>query len=584
MLQTIGRGMSPLASTGVFISTPTFSPASIPDLVAWWDGDSPMTKSIKRASQVNNRVPGGAAAVQNTPSRQPKVDMRTLNGEPVLDLDGDAMMNVSGLGIDPSSNDMTIILVAAADFPFNRAGVGFGTGALQFLNSPNNTWYLSDGGSGDNWSTQTFGQATDENAHIFAMRKDANSMQGYFDDATNEAFTVSSPTFSSSSNFYLGGNNTNTGIGGYVSLALVYSRKISDTEMSALFTYIEQKYQIAGELSEDAMISAAGQSNMVYQFTQSGGSGAANTITALERYYTGVVEFINGATGASALLEANSGDGINQWINADGSFGAAYTTWANSVSGKAVRAILWDQGEQDGEQIGNTSLAVVSQTDRDAYKNGLITLFTQMRSVVGNVPIVICPIGRRASNDSGFQAIREIQKEISRDMENVFIMAGKAHYGLSDIVHLNQAGREALGTQQGNTIAQLLGKTDTFKTLPSDIIGVSRSGATVTITIQPSENNDFTPTTAIEGFAFWQGAYPSQGSSPSSISWTTAPTRTNATTITGTLSSTPSGNEYLIYQLGTMNGVDHTKLVLDTGGVPLASSVWADTGSGFVEV
>ena len=354
--------------------------------------------------------------------------------------------------------------------------------------------------------------------------------------------------------------------------------------MSDLFSHIEQKYQIAGVLNEDVQISAAGQSNAAYQFTQSGGSGAANTETALARYYTGSIEFINGATGGSALLEANSADGINQWINSDGSFGAAYSTWTSSVSGKTIRAILWDQGEQDGQQIGSTSFAVPTAQQRSDYKAGLVQLFSQMRSMVGNVPIVICPIGRRTANHSGFQTIREIQKELSKEMNNVFIMAGKSHYTLSDSVHLDQAGREALGTLQGNTIAQLLGKTDTFKTLPPDIIGVSRSGTTVTITIQPAEGTNFTPTNAIEGFSFWQGAYPSQGISPNQISWAVLPSRTNATTITGTLSGTPTGDEYLVYQLGSMNGINPAQLVIDTGNVPLASSVWADSGSGFNEI
>ena len=155
------------------------------------------------------------------------------------------------------------------------------------------------------------------------------------------------------------------------------------------------------------------------------------------------------------------------------------------------------------------------------------------------MPVVIQRIGRQTSftNTGGIQAVRDVQFELAA--ENSWIHLGPDSYDqvLFDNVHFNDTGSEVMGTRWGNRVLDILGFTVASAVGPS-ISSASRSGTTVTVTIDHDGGSDITPATGIEGFHFFDDS--------SEISINSA-VRTNATTITLTLASTPTGVETLYY-------------------------------------
>ena len=575
MLHVLGRGLGNAATRASSVSTHTpFSPNSISNLIAWYDGDSDMIQEFDLISSLGNHVDDGVDAVQNTDNLKPIANIRSLNGQPSIDFKGGQMLDVINAGINPANDDFTIIFVAGADVPNWRRAISFGGSELEIGMSPFNRWYAIDNGIG--MGVTVIGDVVpDKNAHIIGVRKDSASFDGFFDSPV-PYFTRPNQALSSASDIRIGSNEFNNSIDAHMPLILIYDKKLSDAEMALLFDFIAQKYKIADAASEDVNISAAGQSLIEQQFTLSGGSGAANTTNVLGTYFTGNVDFIDGATGGSALLEAYD-IGSGHWIKNDGSFGGAYTAWEASVAGQTIDAILWSQGETDAQGLGPIHSSIVDLSDRAAYKDGLIALFTQMRNIVGDVPIFIDPLGRRAFTAySGFQSIREIQREITNELDYVYIMAGKAHRELSDAVHLTQSAREELGTYHGHYIATTLGRVSATPVNGPRIVDVQRSGANVTITLDHLGNNDFTPSNDADGFVFYEGGYTSQGA-PNIIPWVSSPARVNSTTLQGVLSASPSGgDEYLLYQVAAMIGDDPSNYVLDNTALnlPLDSAVW----------
>lgn len=261
-----------------------------------------------------------------------------------------------------------------------------------------------------------------------------------------------------------------------------------------------------------------------------------------------------GADNFEAAVIANGGSAVFV-AGSDGGTGAVQTSnptdywWHNisdipgptlidfkadmSTAGITPNVLVWAQGEQDSSFIPGS-------TSRPEYKAGLLSIFNNIRATYGDMPVVIQRIGRRTSVSSagGIQAVREVQVELAN--ENSWIHIGPDSYDLHlyDDVHLlDSPGYSEMGTRLGNRVMNVLGRSVPSAVGPA-IASASRSGTSVTVNLTHDSGTDFTPTTAIQGFRFFDD---------SSEIKITAAVRTNATSITLTLASTPSGVETLYY-------------------------------------
>lgn len=312
--------------------------------------------------------------------------------------------------------------------------------------------------------------------------------------------------------------------------------------------------------NNDVLATSGGQSLMAGHFisqasSSAGGRDTFNTTGEAVRLLN-TTAFVNGATGGSAASKTT--DAVNYWWDlSTSSRGPALDTFytATAASGIAPNAILWAQGEADCHQIGIA-------TSRAQYKQALQAIFADMRTTYGNIPVVIQSIGRRAtfSNTGGIQAVREVQEELATENSWVHLAAETYSQGLFDDVHLDDAGYVFASERNARKLLSVLGDSVSGVT-GVKMTGATRSGTTVTVTLLHDAGTDFTPTTAIEGFKFFDNT--------TEISITAA-VRTNVTTITLTLASTPTGTQTLYYGYDAMLSLNPANTVRDNAAVPMA--------------
>lgn len=311
--------------------------------------------------------------------------------------------------------------------------------------------------------------------------------------------------------------------------------------------------------SEKGII-CAGQSNMEGYFS------AASVLTnGGER--TGVAQ-LNTTWGTSTrnwLINASTaGTNIAAW--SDGS--TAITKWKAIASaychaGGSIRGIIWDQGESN---LGNTV---------STFKTSYLAIFADMRAHLqslgqGSVPVCIVPLGRLTDDSSSTRNtncsyLRQAQQELaSENSSYICIAPEKSLHPLVDNTHLTDAGYQLSSVLTLRKLLKFTGESISGGVDGPTITNVSRSGATLTVTItHDSGGTDFTPTSGIGGFQFYDNG--------TSIAISSA-VRTNATTITITLASTPSGaTKELWYAWGSIYNDNGSTLVRDNSSyaVPL---------------
>jgi hypothetical protein len=329
-------------------------------------------------------------------------------------------------------------------------------------------------------------------------------------------------------------------------------------------------------LPDDILAAGGGQSLMTGLFDSSDTSSFQGKQNFRSAVHAGIpdnntVVFKKGSTGGS--FAARSGDTSDTkwwWDNDLGIQGPAFDTFKAAMddNGYTPNVLIWSQGESDSDQINK-------RTTKQEYKDALTSIFNDIRSTYGPIPVVIQRLGRRTSEftTGGGQIVRDVQIELAA--ENSWIHIGPDSYDqpLFDGVHLSDSGYEVMGTRLGNKVLEVFGYTIASANGPS-ISSAVRSGTTVTVTIAHDRGTDFTPATGyIEGFRFFNNT--------AQIEITNA-VRTNATTITLTLASTPTGTETLYYIYDT----DKT-LVLAGRGLELERFTaatnpptgWAATGN-----
>jgi hypothetical protein len=261
--------------------------------------------------------------------------------------------------------------------------------------------------------------------------------------------------------------------------------------------------------------------------------------------------FIDGSTGGSAACKTT--DVANYWWdNTTNRRGPAFDTFYDQINpvGAKPTAILWAQGEQDGHVMG-------VHTTATEYKDALIAIFQDMRNVLGPIPIYIQKIGRRVgsySNFGGIQTVRDIQSEIIAENNFIFDATETCDLPLFDDVHLTNVGYDTAATR--NSLAVL----NQDGALGPKITNAVRAGTSITVTLDHDTGTDFTPTSGIEGFKFFDNG--------SEITITSA-VRLNANTITLTLNNAPSGTETLYYGYDDIAGVNINNMVTDNAVIPM---------------
>ncbi len=268
-------------------------------------------------------------------------------------------------------------------------------------------------------------------------------------------------------------------------------------------------------------------------FNVDGLKAFGNTFNTDTGMAVGIIAHSPSSTGLVAAADSGSG----YWTN----FASApYSTLDGYVSGRTsdeLEGVIFIQGEND----------VAAAVSEATYQTALGTLVSRMRtdwlnkSAQTNLPVILVEIGTHTTaNDADQQAIRNAQLAFAAATADVYMSGSTVDLPLRDAVHYtNAANYQTLAPRVAKVAAAIFNGSST--TPWPRATGWSRSGTTVTVTLAHGAGTDFTPTTGIDGFEFLDGG------TPITIS---AAVRTNATTITLTLATSPSGAESLRYGYG----------------------------------
>lgn len=307
--------------------------------------------------------------------------------------------------------------------------------------------------------------------------------------------------------------------------------------------------------SGDYIVAAGGQSLIRGYFisqedgTDGGKIKMRETLGALKPSSANTL--VNGSTGGTAASKTSNATSY-WWDLGTNSRGPAFDTFYFRIENARIRPthILWGQGEDDSHQIG-------TNTSRTQYKQALEAIFNDMRQSLGSIPIYIQRIGRRSgfSNIGGIQTVREVQAEIIAENDWCFEAAETYDVGLHDSVHLDNAGYETTAPRNALALAQSDGAKG-----PS-IISAIRAETAITVTLLHDLGTDFTPSSNISGFRFFDN--------DAEIALTSA-VRADANTVTLTLVSAPlSSNLTLYYGYDSMDGINTANILKDNADMSM---------------
>ena len=598
-----GLGLARQSVLGAIISAvPHYS-----DLAAWIDpSDSDaVTSSDGIITALTDKSPSPKTV---TISGDPRIGLRSLNGEPVMTCLGGQEIKVAGIP-NILTDEITMFMVMMTDYSSNDCPWSFGNGEFRAFANGGQSLRLTGGG----YSGDTILGSIDL-PKLFCMAHDTATtemrMNGVQDSSAQQIFTTNSTDLFIANN---GGNSATAGWVGIIAEVLVYDRKLTPSEIVEVETYLDDKYNVIS-LPANISVIGAGQSNMRNLFTSY--DAAEDTTSNVDAAtYTGRdagqlefiktmetnatltdVEFIDGSTPSSAANKEND-SGAGWWYDhVTETFGAVYDNFITQSNAAAydIPVVVWNQGGTDGTGIGSTTVSSFDATKAANYKTALKAIFAKMRADLGDqLIIVLSPLSTKELERKGHQAVREIQREVSEELDYVFLANEITQFGTRDAdnLHLPLQGAVDMAWHLGLFTQYAMGRQQDASVYGSTISDVSRTGMVVTVTLAhdiwgSSKGDDFTPTTGITGFEFWNDGYDGRGDADATEITISSAVRTNATTITLTLSSLPTDDEYLIYASKGVNGINHDNMVLDNSArtLPLRSTVWGDTGSGFEKV
>lgn len=120
-----------------------------------------------------------------------------------------------------------------------------------------------------------------------------------------------------------------------------------------------------------------------------------------------------------------------------------------------VNAIIWSQGENDGDAI---AYGIIT---REEFKNSLQKLIRNYRNKYGaELPFIIVETGRNIGCmlcDSAFEIVRQVQREVANEDKFTFIGYNQTQYfeernWMSDPLHYNQTALNHIGESLANFI------------------------------------------------------------------------------------------------------------------------------------
>ena len=367
------------------------------------------------------------------------------------------------------------------------------------------------------------------------------------------------PQTNAMTNLYIGGRPFNNAMSGWVRSLKVYNT----------FRTVEQ---LGADMipSTARAVMSGGQSNKHGFFRSQIGqfnTGEENAIAQMDAYWSASENWlINGAMNGSHAIKQNDANADNASANwwydpITDTFGPRMAYWeeiARAFGVSRIDAFDWDQGESD---------SVSSVTD---LKASWLAIFNQMRSIVGDQPVIVAPIGRRSDAQTvAYNNIRQAQQELASENSWIHLAPEKFIYPLADTVHLTDEGYGAHATPLMRKVMSVLGESVSGGVDGPEVLSAARSGTNITVTLSHSAGSDFTPSSAIAGFHFRNN---------NAVVAITSVARVSATQVDITLASAPngSGEEILYYGYGTLfdEVVTYTNLVRDnsTYALPLRAT------------
>lgn len=170
---------------------------------------------------------------------------------------------------------------------------------------------------------------------------------------------------------------------------------------------------------------------------------------------------VQAAKGGSACHTRAETNNWGNWSEHGNLFknSVAKTRMAEKKTGQKLAAIIWSQGENDGEAISKQIIT------REQYKVSLTDLIARYRSEFGpEIPFCIIETGRRAGNskaDHGFSIVRSVQREVANEDPYTHIVYAKTDKFIElnclvDVVHYNQTALNKLGAEVAKHVRMTL--------------------------------------------------------------------------------------------------------------------------------
>jgi len=268
------------------------------------------------------------------------------------------------------------------------------------------------------------------------------------------------------------------------------------------------------------------------------------------------------AVGGSGLLKRHNS--TLYWLENDGvTYGPLLNNLLEclaAVGGDAYIGMIWDHGESaGGETVPDLT---------DWYGN----IFDAVKAVAPTMKFFISMHGRRSDSAAGDAEMAkkfDAYFALAAERTDTYVLPNKSvlpmydETGAVDGVHISDAAHIENMKWAVRKIAHVDGQSVTGPVDGPSIINSVRSGAVITHTLSlPSGITDFTPTTGIEGFVAKLA-----GVAQTNLSVV----RTNATTITQTLTADPGASVSVEYCYDSVYGATRTNLVRgnDSNTMPL---------------
>ncbi|NQZ14307.1 MAG: hypothetical protein HRT94_05740 [Alphaproteobacteria bacterium] len=308
-----------------------------------------------------------------------------------------------------------------------------------------------------------------------------------------------------------------------------------------------------------------GAQSMVKGIWSSAGSGSDGGIIALKtavRSFVPDIEIVdyNASEGGSAIDPRSVASGSNPdeyWLDEGNHVAQELKQFIDALKsmGLSNPKILWDLGITDSHRLD-----LVDQVSLAEFEEKMVVIMSIVRKIAPDAEFHFLNLARRTtfSNTGAYQKLRDLYKKLASKYSYCYLCPELYDLDLVDQVHRTDPHEVTAGTRLGRHFAYLAGETVSGSVYGAKITSATRSGTSVTVTIEHDGGSDITPSSGIEGFVFHDDGTP--------ITINSA-VRTDATTITLTLASEPTGVETLYYGYDAM-----TELHNDVSGTSVISA------------